>query len=274
MLFRSIIRVHPSNYRIVGFTSEVPLESLVALARSKNIPLIDDVGAGSLIDFSQFGFAAEPTLPQSVAAGADVITSSTDKLIGAGQGGIILGRREIIARIRKHPLARVLRVDKITLAVLEATLSMFFDQQQALREVPTLAMLQRDYAELKQQAGRIAQAVAAECGQRARISDEDGESEMGSGSLPAQQLRTRLVRVEPQGMSVDDLGRRLRLHEVPVFGRIHDGAMLLDPRTLLEGDEAILIGALTAALAAGPGRCGGPAAGTAAAGGSSEGFSG
>jgi L-seryl-tRNA(Ser) seleniumtransferase len=244
----AILRVHPSNYRIYGFTSEVPLADLVALAHERGLALIDDVGAGSLVDFSRFGFTDEPNLPASVRAGADLVTSSADKLIGASQGGLIMGRADLVARIRKNPLARILRVGKLTLAVLEATLSLFLDEETAVREVPTLQMLSRPLDDIARAAERIAQA-ARRAAPRASVDIIDGASQMGSGSLPTQNVPTRLVAVTSPDSSADDLAARLRGHEPPVFGRIHEGRVLLDPRTLRDGDEADLCAALAAALA-------------------------
>lgn len=242
----AILRVHPSNYKIFGFTSEVPRRELVELAHERGLTLIDDVGAGALVDFSRFGFRDQETLPESIRDGADITTSSADKLIGGPQGGIILGRRELIDRVRKNPLARILRVDKVTLAALEATLTLFLDEETALREVPTLAMLMRPLGQLDAQARRIAERIGR--GAAAEVSVIDGFSQMGSGSLPTQDVPTRLVAVLPRAMSVDELAARLRASEPPVFARIQDGQLLVDPRTLIEGDEAPLVEALGAAL--------------------------
>ena len=181
----AILRVHPSNYKICGFTAEVPLADLVEIGHAARILVIDDVGAGPLVDFSRFGFDKEPTLQESVQAGADLTTASADKLIGASQGGIILGRADLIQAVRKNPLARIVRVGKLTLAALEATLSLFLDEPTALREVPTLRMLCRGLAEISAQAERIALAI----GQRtsaAVVTTAEGFSQMGSGSLPTQ----------------------------------------------------------------------------------------
>lgn len=240
----AILRVHPSNYKIVGFTSETPLEEMVRLAHKNNLILFDDVGAGSLIDFSQYGFEKEPTLIESVAAGADVITSSGDKLIGASQAGIILGRADIIKKVRKNQFSRIVRVDKMTLAVLEATLRLFLDEQKALHEVPTLRMLLRPLASIQKQAEQIIvklQKAKLPC----RIEAADGFSQTGSGSLPAQNLPTRLVVVSAESMSSVVLANRLRHYEIPVFTRIQEDKVLLDPRTLQDGDEQIIIDALT-----------------------------
>jgi len=236
----AILRVHPSNYKIVGFTSEVPLEELVKTAHARGLLLIDDVGAGALIDFSRFGFQKEPTLPESIAAGADLVLSSADKLIGASQGGIILGRADLIDAIRRNPIARMVRVGKLTLAVLEATLMLFLDESLALREVPTLRMLSRTLAEITEQAERIASAIRSRVS-GASVSTTEGFSQMGSGSLPEQNLPTRLVAVEPKSMSPDALALRLRSQPTPVFARIQDDRVLLDPRTLLDGEEKLLV---------------------------------
>jgi L-seryl-tRNA(Ser) seleniumtransferase len=155
----AILRVHPSNYKIVGFTAEVPLGEMADIAHGRGLVMIDDVGAGALLDFSRFGFPDQPILADSIRDGADILMCSADKLIGGPQGGIILGKAAIVEKARKNPLARIVRVDKITLAALEATLSLFLDEETALREVPTLAMLSRDLSALSQAAERIANAV-------------------------------------------------------------------------------------------------------------------
>jgi L-seryl-tRNA(Ser) seleniumtransferase len=243
----AILRVHPSNYKIVGFTTEVPLEQLIRLGRDHGLAVIDDVGAGALVDFSQFGFQKEPTLAESVAAGADVITCSADKMIGGPQAGILLGKERWIKAIRQNPLARIVRPDKLTLAALEATLLLFLDQQRALAEVPTLRMLRRDLADIKAQAQRIAAAIrSAVPGAKATV--VKGFSQMGSGSLPGQNLPTRLVAVEAENLAEGEIARRLRRHRPPVFARLGKGRVLADPRTLLDGEEAVLVAAFCSAL--------------------------
>ena len=244
----AILRVHPSNYKIEGFSSEVPLHTLVEIAHRHNLVMIDDVGAGALIDFSQFGFAPEPTLPDSVREGADLITSSADKLIGASQGGIILGKKTLIEKVRKNQFARIVRVGKLTTAVLEATLKLFLDEAVALREVPTLQMLQRSPDQIREHAERLV-AGLREKSAAANVTTTSGFSQMGSGSLPAQNLATTLVAITPRGISADALARRLRLHEPPVFARIQNDQVLIDPRTLRDGDEAVIVEAVAAALA-------------------------
>ncbi len=245
----AILRVHPSNYKIVGFTAEVPLEELVRLGRAHGLTVIDDVGAGPLIDFSQFGFEKEPTLAESVAAGADLITCSGDKLIGGPQAGILLGKERWIQAIRKNPLARVVRPDKLTLAALEATLVLFLDQERALCEVPTVRMLRRDLADIETQAQRIAAAIRASV-PGATVAVVEGFSQMGSGSLPGQDLPTRLVAVQAGSVEEGEIARRLRRHDPPVFARVGQGRVLADPRTLLDGEEPTLVAAFCSALSA------------------------
>ena len=246
----AILRVHPSNYRIFGFTAEVALEELVRIAHAHNLVLIDDVGAGALLDLSRLGFTDEPTLPDSIRQGADLVTSSADKLIGGSQGGIILGKAALVEKVRKNPLARILRVGKLTLAALEATIGLFFDESLALREVPTLEMLVRELAQVNAQAERIAAAIRSRA-PGAAIAVIDGASQVGSGSLPTRDIPTRLVAVAPAKLTSDALAALLRRSAPPVFARIQEDKLLVDPRTLLAGDEEPLIEALAAALAAG-----------------------
>jgi len=239
----AILRVHPSNYKIQGFSSEVPLDVMVKIAHDHDLTMVDDVGAGSLIDFSQFGFEPEPTLPESVATGADIVTSSADKLIGASQGGIILGKKKWIDAIRKNQFARIVRVGKLTLAVLEATLKLFLDEAVALAEVPTLQMLQRTADEIRAHAEKL----AAELNEQldgAKVETAPGFSQMGSGSLPTQNLPTTLVTVEPKEMGAETLAKRMRLGETPIFARVRNDQVILDPRTLRDGDDAIIVAAV------------------------------
>jgi L-seryl-tRNA(Ser) seleniumtransferase len=243
----AILRVHPSNYKISGFTAEVPLTELVRIAHGRGILVIDDVGAGALLDFSRFGFDKEPTLQESVQTGADLITASADKLIGASQAGIILGRAPLVQAVRKTPFARIVRVGKLTLTALEATLRLFLDQSQALREVPTLRMLCRDLADIAAQAERIAQAIAGRTA-AAAVTTAEGFSQMGSGSLPTQNLATRLVAITPNSAAPGELAARLRGGRPPIFTRVHHGQVLVDPRTLLEGEEQVLVEAFVHAL--------------------------
>jgi L-seryl-tRNA(Ser) seleniumtransferase len=245
----AILRVHPSNYKIQGFSAEVPLDEMVAIAHKHKLVMIDDVGAGALLDFSQFGFEPEPLLADSIRQGADIVTCSADKLIGAAQGGLILGKKALIDAVRKNQFARIVRVGKLTLAVLEATLKLFLDESVALREVPTLQMLRRSADEIREHAERLA-AQIRDRNIAATVTTASGFSEMGSGSLPTQNLATTLVAITPGKISVDVLAKRLRLYEPPVFARIQNDQILIDPRTLRAGDDEIMTEAVAAALAA------------------------
>jgi L-seryl-tRNA(Ser) seleniumtransferase len=239
----AILRVHPSNYKIQGFSSEVSLDELVEIAHAHELIMIDDVGAGALIDFSQFGFEREPTLTESISKGADIVTSSADKLIGASQGGIILGRAKLISAIRKNQFARIVRVGKLTLAALEATLKLFLDESIALSEVPTLQMLGRDASDIAEQAKRITLQLSKGIS-GAEVTSTSGFSQTGSGSLPGQNLATTLVALRPDKISAESLAKQLRQYSTPIFARIQDDQVLIDPRTLLAGDDKILIKAL------------------------------
>jgi len=239
----AILRVHPSNYKIQGFSSEVSLDELVEIAHAHGLVMIDDVGAGALIDFSQFGFEPEPTLSESIAKGADIVTSSADKLIGASQGGIILGRTKLIDAVRKNQFARIVRVGKLTLAALEATLKLFLDESLALREVPTLKMLRRDASDIAKQAEGMAMELKRSVS-GAVVTTICGFSQMGSGSLPVQNLATTLVALQPEEISAESLAQKLRQYVTPIFTRIQSDQVLIDPRTLLSGDDKIVVEAL------------------------------
>jgi L-seryl-tRNA(Ser) seleniumtransferase len=239
----AILRVHPSNYKIQGFSSEVSLDELVEIAHSHGLVMIDDVGAGALIDFSQFGFEPEPILSESIVIGADIVTSSADKLIGASQGGIILGREKLIDAVRKNQFARIVRVGKLTLAVLEATLKLFLDESIALRELPTLQMLRKDFSEITKDADSLALDLN-ESVSGVAITTISGFSQMGSGSLPAQNLPTTLVALRPEHISAELLAQKLRQYSTPIFTRIQNDQVLIDPRTLLNGDDNIIVEAM------------------------------
>jgi L-seryl-tRNA(Ser) seleniumtransferase len=240
----ALMRVHPSNYKITGFCSEVPLDKLVEIAHEHKLPLIDDVGAGALVDFSRFGFEYEPTLIDSIRAGADIVISSADKLIGASQAGIILGKKEIISAIRKNPWARIVRVDKLTLTALEATLTLFLDETNALAQVPTLAMLSRDITEIKKMAHNIVNEIQQSKSQSIMAKVINGFSQMGSGSLPTQQLATYLVTLCSPKISADELAHRLRIYETPIITPIQHDQVLIDPRTLQQGEDKLIIQAI------------------------------
>ena len=235
-----LLRVHTSNFRMIGFTSEVSAEEMVALARKHALTTMEDLGSGSLIDFSPFGFPKEPTVQEIVRAGVDVVTFSGDKLLGGPQAGIIVGKREIVAAIKKNPLNRALRIDKFTLAALESVLRDYLDVDQALTRVPTLAMLTVPNDELKKRArrllGRLRPRLAGTCA----VSMVRTMSRVGGGALPEFNIDSWAVVLAPQAMSVNTLEKRLRQLFIPVIGRIEDDRFLLDVRTIQEGELAVL----------------------------------
>lgn len=242
-----LMKVHTSNYRMVGFTKEVPIQDLVPLGQKHGIPVVDDLGAGAFIDLRPFGFPEEPLVRDSIAAGADVISISSDKLIGGPQGGIIAGKREWIDKIRKNPLARVLRVGKLTLIALEATLKYFLDHQRALREHPTTRMLTMPLAELERRAREIAALIGQPAGASVEVIED--ASEVGSGSYPGHQIPTFAVAVSHPDRSADELALALRRRPLGVFARIRHDKVLLDPRTVQDGEEAELAAAIREVLA-------------------------
>jgi len=243
----AILRVHPSNYKIQGFSSEVSLDELVDIAHKHSLVMIDDVGAGALIDFSRFGFEPEPLLADSIKKGADIVTSSADKLIGASQGGIILGRAELINAVRKNQFARIVRVGKLTLAALEATLKLFLDESAALTEVPTLEMLMRPLSEITNKAQHIASELNKTLS-GAAVTTICGFSQTGSGSLPTQNLATTLVAIQPEKINAALLAKQLRQWSTAIFARIQNEQVLIDPRTLRDDDDKILVQALLEVL--------------------------
>jgi L-seryl-tRNA(Ser) seleniumtransferase len=241
-----LLRVHPSNFQIVGFTEEVPLPALVQLGRERGIPVMDDLGSGALIDLTRHGLQAEPTVQESVAAGADVITFSGDKLLGGPQAGLILGRRDCLDRMKRHPLMRAVRNDKVTMAALEATLRLYLDEERAAREIPTLRALTALPEALRARAARLRRLIGKVS---AVVRLEPGISQVGGGSLPAERLPTTLVVLVPESVGEGELARRLRLGEPPVFGRVQHGRLLLDPRTVADEELPQLAAAVRAALA-------------------------
>lgn len=243
-----LLRVHPSNFRLVGFTHEVGTAELVALGRRLGLPVMEDLGSGLLFDLGVPALAAEPVVCSSLAAGADIVTFSGDKLLGGPQAGIILGRERFLAPMRRNPLARALRPDKLSLAALEGTLRVYLDPEAAKRELPVLAALLLPPEELEARARRLCALVSRAAHGRAAVRVRAGHSEAGGGALPGVTLPTFLVEIRPQGLSVETLAARLRRSEPPLIARRLKGALALDVRTLLEGEEALVARILAACL--------------------------
>jgi L-seryl-tRNA(Ser) seleniumtransferase len=235
-----LLKVHTSNYSIIGFTAQVPLVDLIALGKKFQLPVMEDLGSGNLIDFSRFGLLSEPTVQATVASGVDVVTFSGDKLLGGPQAGIIVGKKEIVDHIKANPLTRALRIDKLTLAALEATLRLYRDETQAVAQIPTLAMLTAALPELKARAYKIRDALFSLDQDSISVSLTDHTSRAGGGSLPMVELPSCCVAVQIQGVSANGIEVALRSGSPPIIGRIENDRFLLDPRTVLP-DEIELI---------------------------------
>jgi L-seryl-tRNA(Ser) seleniumtransferase len=236
-----LLRVHTSNYRMVGFVREVSLAELVQLGRERDLPVVDDLGSGSLLDTAQFGLAAEPRVQDSVRAGASLVTFSGDKLLGGPQAGIIVGREDLVGRLREHPLARALRPDKVALAGLHATL-LHYAKGEALGEVPVWRMIAVPASELRSRAEAWRSEVEA-AGYAAQV--VDGLSAVGGGSLPGETLPTALLSIEvPQPHELADA---LRCGQPPIVARVQDERLVLDPRTVL-AQPGVVESALVTAL--------------------------
>ncbi|MFI5338627.1 MAG: L-seryl-tRNA(Sec) selenium transferase [Candidatus Methylomirabilales bacterium] len=244
-----LLQVHRSNFQILGFTADVELSELVALARRHNLLVMDDLGSGALLDLSLLGLRKEPLAADAIRAGVDLVTFSGDKLLGGPQAGILVGRRDLLARARKNPLARTVRIDKLSLAALEATLRLYREPERALREIPILRMLGLTAAAIG------ARADQAACALRSASSDvtiaiEDETSEVGGGALPLQAIPTRVLALRPARGSAAQLEARLRRGRPPVLVRIKGDRVLVDLRTVETADEAALLQALREALGA------------------------
>ena len=244
------LKVHASNYNIEGFTASVDLKALVVLGQNHNIPVMEDLGSGTLVDFSAYGLPMEPLVSDSVAAGADVVTFSGDKLLGGPQAGILAGKKQAIDRIKANPLTRALRIDKLTLAALEATLKLYRDEKQAVKKIPTLRMLTMTFEETCLRADRLAQSIRDACGPLGGIAFADLESRPGGGSFPALRLPTRCVTLKPDNMSVAALERRMRLSCPAIIARIENDRYVMDPRTLQPGQDTVISSTLKTVLAA------------------------
>jgi L-seryl-tRNA(Ser) seleniumtransferase len=242
----AILRVHQSNYRIVGFAEEPGIAELAKLAKEHDLPLIDDLGSGALVDLAQFGLETEPMVRESVKA-ADIICFSGDKLIGGPQSGIIIGKAAFIERIKKNQLARALRVGKMTVAGMEATLKLFLDRSRLTQRHPLYRMLSAGLAELEERANAVVKKLDS-LSKKAEIEVVDGSSQVGSGSVPAESMPTKLLSVRPKKMSADALAGKLRRHDPPIFARLHKDAVLLDFRTIFPEEDALVEKALSELL--------------------------
>lgn len=243
-----ILKVHQSNYRIRGFTSEVDISGMAGIGRRHNIPVMFDMGSGCLIDLKKYGIHEEPTVSDAINAGADIVTFSGDKLLGGPQAGIIAGAKTYIETISKHPLARALRIDKLTLAALESTLMAYADPDKAVDAIPTLKMLLAKPEDIQARAKKLGSLIKKKSGAnvKAEVVEDFGYS--GGGALPDMKIKTCAVSVLIEGLTPNAIEERLRLSEPAVIGRIKDGMMLLDCRTINDSEMDAVAGIVAAVV--------------------------
>lgn len=244
-----LMKVHTSNFRVIGFTKEVSGGELAELGKKYDLPVYEDLGSGNLTNFSGLGLIREPTVQEVVAEGVDVVSFSGDKVLGGPQAGIIVGKKKYIDMIKKNPLNRAVRIDKMTLAALEATLRLYLDPETARREVPTVRMITERPENLKKQAQALTRTLRRRLGDSVEISIREGVSRVGGGAFPEQDLKTFLVALMPTGdLSVEDLKERLLSTEPPLVGRIEEDLFCLDPRTLSRDEYQLCAEALSQVL--------------------------
>jgi L-seryl-tRNA(Ser) seleniumtransferase len=237
-----VLKVHTSNYRIQGFTAEVDAAELAKIAGEARVPLLNDLGSGVLVDLSHYGLHKEPTVREAVAAGAGLVTFSGDKLLGGPQAGFIVGRKSLIAAINRNPMKRALRVDKIRLAAIEATLKLYRDPDRLPERLPTLRLLARTKADIEAQVRRLHPVLAKSVGAAYAVETCDCESQIGSGALPLDTIASAgLAMRSPSGEALDRLAAALRALRRPVIGRIADGGLILDFRCLEHEDEFVAV---------------------------------
>lgn len=243
-----LLKAHTSNFAVVGFTASVSLADLCRMGREHGIPVMEDLGSGSLLDLSAYGLSREPTVGDSVAAGADLVTFSGDKMLGGPQAGIIVGKKDVVARCKKNPLARALRIDKLTLAALESTLSLYRDPETAVALIPTLRLIAARPEELSRRARRLAGSLNRLTPGRILAKVVKTGSRVGGGALPLETLPSYGVEISVSGLSPNALERLMRAAATPVIGRIEDDSFLLDVRTIDDREISLVTGAISSFL--------------------------
>ena len=244
-----LLKVHTSNFAVVGFTSEVSTEEMVSVGREASLPVMVDAGSGTLVNLSAYGLQGEATVGEYLEAGADLVTFSGDKLLGGPQAGIIVGKRTFLEPMKKHPLLRALRLDKVTLAALEGTLRLYRDEQQALQQIPSLRMMTLSAEELASRAKAMVRRLRRTLPASVSLKILKGFSQVGGGTFPLLELPTTLISVSVDGLSAQQLEQRLRTRVLPIIGRISQGDFLLDPRTVADQDVPDIISALQSLVA-------------------------
>ncbi|MBP3906508.1 MAG: L-seryl-tRNA(Sec) selenium transferase, partial [Peptostreptococcaceae bacterium] len=245
-----LMKVHTSNYRILGFTQSVEVDELCEIGKKHNIPVIEDLGSGVFIDVSKYGLTYEPTVLESIRKGADIVTFSGDKMLGGPQAGIIVGKKEYISQMKKNQLTRALRVDKLTICALEATLRMYLDEEKAIKEIPTLRMLTYTMEELEEKANTLYSKLE-NLNTYANIRIEDGLSQVGGGSMPLETINSKVIAITPNNMNVSTLEKKLRLSDSHVIARVYEDKYVLDIRTIFEDEFDILAKEIERALIGG-----------------------
>lgn len=234
-----LLKVHTSNFKIMGFTQEVDIEDLVKLGNKKGIPVVEDIGSGVLIDLSKYGFVYEPTVQESIRKGMDVVTFSGDKMLGGPQAGIIVGKKEYIDRMKKNQLTRALRIDKMTLAALEGTLQHYLEEAEAIKNIPTLMMLLCPKEELKKSAQKLKRKLQNKTDKFTFTIDED-YSMVGGGSMPTEKMETYVIKVKSENFTTQQIEETLRMNKVAIIARISNNEVILDLRTLFPKDYEII----------------------------------
>lgn len=240
-----LLKVHTSNFKILGFTEEVSAEELTKLGEKYDVPVVEDIGSGVLINLQSYGLSYEPTVQESVKKGIDVITFSGDKMLGGPQAGIIIGKKKYIDKIKKNQLTRALRVDKMTLAALEATLKCYLDEETAIKEIPTLNMMLTPPEEIKKKAQLLKRKLST-APKHFSFHIEEDYSMVGGGSMPEEKLKTYVVKVKSSKFSAKELEGELRNYETPIISRISNDEIYLDLRTIFKEDFEIILNALKA----------------------------
>ena len=235
-----LLKVHTSNYKIVGFTESVPVSEIVELGKKYNIPVIEDIGSGVLVDLSKYGLDYEPTVQESIKAGADLVCFSGDKLLGGPQAGIIVGKKAYIDQIKKHPLTRALRVDKFTAIALECIFHEYLDEEKAINNIPIMRMINKSIDEIAINAQRLLNKLIPDIGKACQINIEDCESQIGGGSLPMERIKSKCLSIKPDIMTTSSLEKDLRNADIPIIGRVFDDKFIIDLRTVFDNELDIV----------------------------------
>ncbi len=234
-----LLKVHTSNYKIVGFSAEVSLEDMVAIGKKHNVPVMEDLGSGAIIDLSRHGLPKEPLVAERVALGADVVTFSGDKILGGPQAGLVVGRKNYLQQMNKNPLQRALRCGKLTLAALEATLRLYQQSADVAAEIPTLRAFTRSIADLEAAGARVLPALQKALGGGFHAALEDSTSQIGSGAMPTEEIPTKVIAIESANIGAERIAEHFRRAEPPIIGRIKDGRFLLDLRAVFDEKDLI-----------------------------------